>query len=205
MNDQKNLAGSPAACFLLLHFKVHARQAALTPGGVDLFALSLLFFDSDSTKLSCLIHSGKWSGGAAAAELQGLQRRGGGRAHCCRSASAPSVTQTLSSAQVLTLTCCHLGTIRTPCVWIGHEILHVSSVSASPTTFRCVSSCNLQAACSNESARVKNKQRIFSPLCIVMFQRISVGRVCVSEFRLGSSYCYSRASKCLSLCQLTVV
>lgn len=122
MNDQKNLAGSPAACFLLLHFKVHARQAALTPGGVDLFALSSLFFffnffDSDSTKLSCLIHSGKWSGGAAAAELRGLQRRGGGRAHCCRSASAPSVTQTLSSAQVLTLTCCHLGTIRTaPCV-----------------------------------------------------------------------------------------
>lgn len=61
MNDQKNLAGSPAACFILLHFIVHARQAALTPGGVDLFALSSLFFffDSDSTKLSCLIHSGK--------------------------------------------------------------------------------------------------------------------------------------------------
>lgn len=112
--------GRKSCCmFPFTPLQVHARQAALTPGGVDLFALSSLFFffDSDSTKLSCLIHSGKWSGGAAAAELRGLQRRGGGRAHCCRSASAPSVTQTLSSAQVLTLTCCHLGTIRTaPCV-----------------------------------------------------------------------------------------
>lgn len=61
MND-RNVAESPAACFIPLHFKVHTGQAAITPGGADLFALSpspSFFICSDSTKLSCLIHSGK--------------------------------------------------------------------------------------------------------------------------------------------------
>lgn len=39
-----SLAGSPAAGFILLHFKVATGQAALTPGGADLFALSLPLF-----------------------------------------------------------------------------------------------------------------------------------------------------------------